>query len=159
MKKLKYRLETVLEYKTMILDTKKNEYAECMQRVAGKQQEIAAIRAKADALLKEFDEVKHSGASIEHFLLYSRMIDQLEKEAEYQEKILFQLLQKAEEREAPGMNVRRKQEVISLSKDVAGFEKLKEKHKAEYYLQEKKDQEKFIEEFVSYRSHVSEAAS
>ena len=150
MKKLKYRLETVLEYKTMILDTKKNEYAECMQRVAGKQQEIAAIRAKADALLKEFDEVKHSGASIEHFLLYSRMIDQLEKEAEYQEKILFQLLQKAEEK---------KQEVISLSKDVAGFEKLKEKHKAEYYLQEKKDQEKFIEEFVSYRSQVSEAAS
>jgi flagellar FliJ protein len=150
MKKFKYRLETVLEYKTRILDTKKNEYAECMQRVVRKQQEIDEIRAKSYALLKEFDEIKHSGAPIEHFLLYSRMIDQLEAEADQQEKVLLQLVQKSEDK---------KQEVISISKDVSGFEKLKERRKTEYHLQEQKDQENFIEEFVSYRSHVSEAAS
>jgi len=140
MKKFQYNLQTVLEYKQRVLDDLKEQYALRMKFVEEKKQEIADLRAKANALNMEFDEVKQQGAAIEKFLMYSSMIDNLDKQVEVEKETLKILQANAD---------KKKEEVIAANIDVNKFEKLREKKQAIFKAQEQKDQEAFIDEFVS----------
>lgn len=145
MKKFRYNLESVLDYEQRILDDLKEQYAARERAVQEKQAEIRDLRAKRDALQDEFQHVKEQGAQIEKFLLYSNLIDREDKQIQLEKKRLVELEKKAEEK---------KQEVIAQNIDVNKFEKLKEKKKAEYHVLEQKDQESFIEEFVSHQAQA-----
>ena len=140
MKKFQYNLQSVLEYKQRVLDDLKEQYALRMKFVEEKKQEIADLRAKANALNMEFDEVKQQGAVIEKFLMYSSMIDNLDKQVEVEKETLKILQANAD---------KKKEEVIAANIDVNKFEKLKEKKQEIFKAQEQKDQEAFIDEFVS----------
>ena len=140
MKRFQYNLQSVLEYKQRVLDDLKEQYALRMKFVEEKKQEIAGLRAKADALNREFDEVKQQGAVIEKFLMYSSMIDNLDKQVEVEKETLKILQANAD---------KKKEEVIAANIDVNKFEKLREKKQAIFKAQEQKDQEAFIDEFVS----------
>ncbi len=140
MKKFHYSLETVLDYKQQILDNLKEEYAIRMRYVNEKILEIENLRKKSSALRDEFDDVKHRGASIEKFLMYSSMIDNLDKQVEVEKQALAVLQARADQK---------KTELINANIDVNKFEKLKEKKKAEHHTLEQKQQESFIDEFVS----------
>ena len=140
MKKFQYNLQSVLEYKQRILDDLKEQYALRMKFVEEKKLEIQNLRAKADALTVEFDEVKKTGAAIEKFLMYSSMIDNLDKQVEIEKEALKILQANAD---------KKKEEVIAANIDVNKFEKLKEKKQEVYKAQEQKDNEAFIDEFVN----------
>ncbi len=140
MKKFQYNLQSVLEYKQRILDDLKEQYAVRMKFVEEKKLEIQNLRAKADALTVEFDEVKKTGAAIEKFLMYSSMIDNLDKQVEIEKEALKILQANAD---------KKKDEVVAANIDVNKFVKLKEKKQMLYKAQEQKDQEAFIDEFVS----------
>ena len=140
MKRFQYNLQSVLEYKQRVLDDLKEQYALRMKFVEEKKQEIDGLRAKADALNREFDEVKQQGAVIEKFLMYSSMIDNLDKQVEVEKETLKILQANAD---------KKKEEVIAANIDVNKFEKLKEKKQEIFKAQEQKDQEAFIDEFVS----------
>lgn len=140
MKKFQYNLQSVLEYKQRILDDLKEQYALRMKFVEEKKLEIRNLRAKADALTIEFDEVKKTGAAIEKFLMYSSMIDNLDKQVEIEKEALKILQANAD---------KKKDEVVAANIDVNKFVKLKEKKQMLYKAQEQKDQEAFIDEFVS----------
>ena len=140
MKKFQYNLQSVLEYKQRILDDLKEQYAVRMKFVEEKKLEIRNLRAKADALTVEFDEVKKTGAAIEKFLMYSSMIDNLDKQVEIEKEALKILQANAD---------KKKDEVVAANIDVNKFVKLKEKKQMLYKAQEQKDQEAFIDEFVS----------
>jgi len=140
MKKFQYNLQSVLEYKQRILDDLKEQYALRMKFVEEKKLEIQNLRAKADALTVEFDEVKKTGAAIEKFLMYSSMIDNLDKQVEIEKEALKILQANAD---------KKKDEVVAANIDVNKFVKLKEKKQMLYKAQEQKDQEAFIDEFVS----------
>ncbi|WP_029201326.1 flagellar export protein FliJ [Oribacterium sp. NK2B42] len=140
MKKFQYNLQSVLEYKQRILDDLKEQYALRMKFVEEKKLEIRNLRAKADALTVEFDEVKKTGAAIEKFLMYSSMIDNLDKQVEIEKEALKILQANAD---------KKKDEVVAANIDVNKFVKLKEKKQMLYKAQEQKDQEAFIDEFVS----------
>ena len=140
MKKFQYNLQSVLEYKQRILDDLKEQYAVRMKFVEEKKLEIQNLRAKADALTVEFDEVKKTGAAIEKFLMYSSMIDNLDKQVEIEKEALKILQANAD---------KKKDEVVAANIDVNKFVKLKEKKQMIYKAQEQKDQEAFIDEFVS----------
>ena len=143
MKKFRYSLQTVLNYKNMILDQKKEEYATWQAKIEAKNREIAALEKKKTDLQDAFDDVKHHGAVIEVFLLYAQMIDGADEEIRYQYKLLARLQKKAD---------MKKKEVIDAHIDVSKFEKLKEKKFAEYRAAEQKENEAFIEEFVQNTS-------
>lgn len=149
MKKFQYSLQTVLNYKNMILDQKKEEYASWQAKIEAKNREIAALEKKKTDLQNAFDEVKHHGAAIEVFLLYAQMIDGTDEEIRYQYKLLARLQKKAD---------MKKKEVIAAHIDVSKFEKLKEKKFAEYRAAELKENEAFIEEFVQNASARSSSA-
>ena len=144
MKKFQYNLQSVLEYKQRILDDLKEQYAVRMKFVEEKKLEIQNLRAKADALMVEFDEVKKTGAAIEKFLMYSSMIDNLDKQVEIEKEALKILQANAD---------KKKDEVVAANIDVNKFVKLKEKKQMIYKAQEQKDQEAFIDEFVSNQAN------
>ncbi len=149
MKKFQYSLQSVLNYKQMILDGKKSEYAGIQAEIEAKRNEIAALEKKKLELQYAFDDVKHHGAPIEKFLLFSQMIDGADDQIRYQNRLLEKLQKKAE---------RKKKEVIAANIDVNKFEKLKEKKFAEYRAAEQKENEAFIEEFVQNTSARNQSA-
>lgn len=140
MKKFQYNLQSVLEYKQQVLDDLKEQYALRMKFVEEKKLEIENLRKKAHALTVEFDEIKRQGAAIEKFLMYSSMIDNIDKQVEVEKETLKILQANAD---------KKKEEVITANIDVNKFEKLKEKKQEIYNAQVQKDQEAFIDEFVN----------
>lgn len=140
MKQFKYRLETVLDYKTQVLDNLKTEHAVIIQKVNHKQEEIRGLHRELAGFEQEFDRAKEEGVSIENCRLFDMCIGRMEEIID-EEKERLKVLKKKEEE--------KKQEVITAKVDTSKFEKLKEKKLKEYQKEVAKADETFIEEFVS----------
>ena len=140
MKRFKYRLETVLDYKNQILDNLKTEHAVIIQYVNRKQEEIKGLHNELAGFENEFDRAKETGIAIENYRLFDMCIGRMEEIID-QEKERLKVLRKQEEE--------KKQQVITAKVDTSKFEKLKEKKLKEYQKEEAKADEAFIEEFVA----------
>ena len=140
MKRFKYRLETVLDYKNQILDNLKTEHAVIIQNVNRKKEEIKGLHNELTGFENEFDRAKETGIAIENYRLFDMCIGRMEEIID-QEKERLKVLRKQEEE--------KKQQVITAKVDTSKFEKLKEKKLKEYQKEEAKADEAFIEEFVA----------
>ena len=140
MKRFKYRLETVLDYKNQILDNLKTEHAVIIQNVNRKQEEIKGLHNELAGFENEFDRAKETGIAIENYRLFDMCIGRMEEIID-QEKERLKVLRKQEEE--------KKQQVITAKVDTYKFEKLTEKKLKEYQKEEAKADEAFIEEFVA----------
>ena len=118
MKRFKYRLETVLDYKNQILDNLKTEHAVIIQNVNRKQEEIKGLHNELAGFENEFDRAKETGIAIENYRLFDMCIGRMEEIID-QEKERLKVLRKQEEE--------KKQQVITAKVDTSKFEKLKEK--------------------------------
>lgn len=139
MKRFRYSLDTVLNYKTQVLDGLKKEHADMLKRVNDKKEEIRQLNGELKEFEGSFDETKSAGAPIETYLLYGMCIDRKVEQIE-QEKERLVLLKKKEEK--------KKNEVIEAKVDTSKFEKLKDRRLQEYRVAEQKEEEAFVEEFV-----------
>ena len=63
MKRFKYSLETVLDYKNQVLDNLKQEHAEITRSVNEKREEIHHLERTMDDYQAEFDETKKRRSS------------------------------------------------------------------------------------------------
>ncbi len=149
MKKFRYSLETVMQYKEQILDRLKEEYAARMLLVQNKRDEIEKLKRDRESYEDEFQEVKRQGSSIERIMIYVTVIERMGERIEEEKKNLLKLEQSAEEKKA---------EVIEANIDYNKFEKLKERKLEQYHFEEQKEQENFIEEFVSFADRVNASA-
>lgn len=140
MKQFNYRLETVLAYKTQVLDNLKSEYAVIIQKVNRKQEEIQGLNRELVSYESGFDEVKEKGAAIEDYRLFDMCIGRMEEIIDTEKERLKKLRQEEDAK---------KQEVVEAKVDTSKFEKLKEKKFQEYQKAVMKADELFIEEFVS----------
>ena len=140
MKQFNYRLETVLAYKTQVLDNLKSEHAVIIQKVNRKQEEIQGLNRELVSYESGFDEVKEKGAAIEHYRLFDMCIGRMEEIIDTEKERLKKLRQEEDAK---------KQEVVEAKVDTSKFEKLKEKKFQEYQKAVMKADELFIEEFVS----------
>ena len=127
MKRFKYRLETVLDYKNQILDNLKTEHAVIIQNVNRKQEEIKGLHNELAGFENEFDRAKETGIAIENYRLFDMCIGRMEEIID-QEKERLKVLRKQEEE--------KKQQVITAKVDTSKFEKLKEKKLKEYQKEE-----------------------
>jgi flagellar export protein FliJ len=132
-----------MNYKQQILEAVKEEYAKQQELITDKNKEIEDMKRRQNSLAEAFDEIKHEGAEIEKFLMYSEIIAKLQREIEYQYRLLAEL-----EEEAEKIKVR----VVEANIDVNKFIRLREKKMQEYKQEVQKDEEAFIEEFVSNAS-------
>ena len=141
MKKFKYSLETVYQFKLQVLDKVKEEYAIKQQEVLNQQSLINRLQEEMFHYEEEFERVKQEGASIETIMMYVNGIERMEKRIGKEKDELIRRTVIAEEK---------KREVIKANVDTNAFEKLKEKKLEEYRVQGQKAEEQFIEEFVSH---------
>ena len=140
MKQFNYRLETVLAYKTQVLDNLKTEHAVIVQKVNRKQEEIKGLNKKLVSYESGFNEVKEKGAAIEAYRLFDMCIGRMEEIIDEEKEHLSELRREEDAK---------KQEVVEAKVDTSEFEKLKEKKFQEYQKAVMKADEQFIEEFVS----------
>ena len=141
MKKFKYSLETVYQFKLQVLDKVKEEYAIKQQEVLNQQSLINRLQEELFHYEEEFERVKQEGASIETIMMYVNGIERMEKRIGKEKDELIRRTVIAEEK---------KREVIKANVDTNAFEKLKEKKLEEYRVQGQKAEEQFIEEFFSH---------
>jgi len=133
-------LDTVLDYKTQVLDNLKSEHATIVRDVNLKKEEIQNLKIELCDYQENFDEAKRQGASIENYRLFDMCIGQMERQID-QEKQKLSFLKKKEEK--------KKAEVVTAKIDTSKFEKLKDRRFAEYRKAEMKEEENFTEEFVT----------
>ena len=138
MKKFKYSLETVYQFKLQVLDKVKEEYAIKQQEVLNQQSLINRLQEELFHYEEEFERVKQEGASSETIMMYVNGIERMEKRIGKEKDELIRRTVIAEEK---------KREVIKANVDTNAFEKLKEKKLEEYRVQGQKAEEQFIEEF------------
>ena len=136
MKQFNYRLETVLAYKTQVLDNLKSEHAVIIQKVNRKQEEIQGLNRELVSYESGFDEVKEKGAAIEDYRLFDMCIGRMEEIIDTEKERLKKLRQEEDAK---------KQEVVEAKVDTSKFEKKFQ----EYQKAVMKADELFIEEFVS----------
>ena len=140
MKKFQYRLETVLAYKTQVLDNLKTEHAAIIQNVNRKREEIRGLNQELAGYESRFDQAREEGISIESYRLFDMCIGRMEEIIDTEKERLKALRKQEDEK---------KQEVISAKVDTSKFGKLKEKKIIEYQKVAMKADEMFVEEFVS----------
>ena len=143
MKQFQYRLETVLDYKTQVLDNLKSEHAVIIQSVNRKQEEIQGLHQELNGIESEFDRTKEAGATIQNYRLFDMCIGRMEEIID-EEKERLKVLRKQEEA--------KKQEVITAITYTSNWEKLEDGKCEEYEKEAAKADETFIEEFVSNTS-------
>ena len=118
MKKFQYRLETVLRYKSQVLDDLKVQHAAILQSVNRKQEEINQLNQRLAEYGSDFDKKKSTGASIEDFKMFDICISRMEECIDTEKEKLKELQIKEQ---------KKKEEVIEAKTDTSKFEKLKEK--------------------------------
>ena len=140
MKQFQYRLETVLAYKTQVLDNLKTEHAAILQDVNRKQEEIRGLNQELSGYESQFDQAKVEGISIESYRLFDMCIGRMEEIIDLEKERLKALRKKEDAK---------KQEVIEAKVDTSRYEKLKDRKLREYQKAVAKADEIFVEEFVS----------
>lgn len=142
MKKFYFSLDTVLSYKERVLENLKGEHARILLKVRECEDEIERLEQERYACGKELDAGRMRGMTINEIRTYENYLEALRiKILRKQDELLR--LREAEEK--------KKEEVVEAKKETSSIEKLKEKKLAEYNKQVQKEEEQFIEEFVSTR--------
>ena len=148
MKKFRFSLETVLEYKQQILDSLQAEHGAILARIRQQEEHIEALEAEYRHLSQEFNRRKTEGISILDALKYEQYLRAMERQIEEARQFLAEL-QKQEAK---------RREVVEAKKDTSSIEKLREKKLEVYNKAVQKSEENLIDEFVTTK-RIMEAQS
>ncbi|MBD5162049.1 MAG: flagellar export protein FliJ [Oscillibacter sp.] len=140
MKKFRFSLETVLEYKQQVLDSLQTEHGAILARVRRQEELIERLEADYWALSGEFNQRKSEGINILDAMKYEQYLRSSERQIEEAYARLTKLREQAEKKRI---------EVVEARKETASIEKLREKKLASYNKAAQKEEEKVIDEFVT----------
>ena len=146
MKKFKFSLETVLNYKEQNENNLRTEHAAALQRVAQQEQKIQEIRDKEKQTQDALNEQRSSGFNVLQVQTFERYLNYLKGELKKELQTLDILKKKEEERRAA---------LIAARTETKSISKLKEKRRSEYKKLESKLEEQDIEEFISRRESLA----
>lgn len=140
MKKFFFSLNTVLDYKEQILENLKGEHARALLKVRICEDEIEKLEEEHLRSSKELEESRFQGMTISDIKTYENYLEQLGVRIKNKYEELARL--KEEEQ-------KKRDEVVEAKKETSMIGKLKEKKQVEYNKKAQKEEEQFIEEFVS----------
>ena len=139
MKKFKFSLETVLDYKDQVLNSLRNEHGILLAAIREQEEVLDEVWRRYREYNEEFCERKRSGMTAMDAIMYQGALRAQELEIQRETEKL-EKLQLEEEK--------KRSEVVEAKKETASLEKLRE-HKLENYHKElQKIEEQRIEEFV-----------
>ena len=140
MKKFRFSLETVLDYKQEVLSALQTEHAAILARVHAQEALLEELENYYSELDAEFTERKLEGITILDAMQYEQYLRATERQIEEAVEILKQLQAEAEAKRL---------EVVEAKKDTSSIEKLREKKLDSYNKAVQKSEELIIEEFVT----------
>lgn len=146
MKKFFFSLDTVLSYKEQILENLKGEHARALLKVRECEEEIDRLFKERFSCGKRLDQIRQEGTMIRDISTYENYMEALRIRIENKTKELVVLQNQEEEK---------KQQVIEAKKETSSIDKLKERKIEEYNKQLQKQEELFIEEFVSTKNAMA----
>ena len=140
MKKFRFSLETVLEYKNQALDALRAEHGAILAQVRAQEKVIEDLEEEYRQADSDFTRRKLEGINILDAMSYEQYLRSLERKLQEEYRKLDRLQRREEEKRA---------QVVEARKETATIEKLKEHKLEDYRKAEQKDEEQRIEEFVS----------
>ena len=140
MKKFRFSLETVLDYKQEVLSALQTEHAAILARVHAQEDLLEEMENYYSELDAEFTERKLEGITILDAMQYEQYLRATERQIEEAVEILERLRAEAEAKRL---------EVVEAKKDTSSIEKLREKKLDSYNKAVQKSEELIIEEFVT----------
>ena len=140
MKKFRFSLETVLDYKQEVLSALQTEHAAILARVHAQEDLLERLEGEYQELNEEFTQRKLEGITILDAMQYEQYLRAAEREIEVAAAKLEKLRQEAEEK---------RNEVVEAKKETSSIEKLREKKLDSYNKAVQKSEELIIEEFVT----------
>ena len=146
MKKFKFSLETVLNYKEQNENNLRAEHAAALQQVAKQEKIIEEIRQKQKQTADELNEKRSSGFNVLQIQTFEKYLNYLKGELKKELQVLDILKKKEEERRTA---------LIAARTETKSISKLKEKRLTEYKKAEAKQEELDIEEFISRKESLT----
>lgn len=140
MKKFSFQLEPVLKYKSDILEVRRNEHSRALKAVVDQENHIQELENEKRAYMLEFEEKKKGFITVIEASVYESYLQRQNAVIRTEYKKLKQL-QKTEEEKRNIM--------IEAKKEKLSIEKLREIKVGQYNQAVQKENEMFIEEFVS----------
>ena len=140
MKKFRFSLETVLDYKQEVLSALQTEHAAILARVHAQEDLLEELENYYSELDAEFTERKLEGITILDAMQYEQYLRATERQIEEAVEILERLRAEAEAKRL---------EVVEAKKDTSSIENLREKKLDSYNKAVQKSEELIIEEFVT----------
>ena len=140
MKKFFFSLDTVLSYKEQVLDGLKAEHARILAKVRECEAAIERMEEEHHRCVLEFRECRMNGMKVSDIHTYENYLEALGIKI----KKKYEELAKLQEKEEAKRN-----EVVEAKKETSSIDKLKEKKFKEYEKEVQKEEEQFIEEFVT----------
>lgn len=140
MKKFRFSLETVLDYKNQALDALRAEHGAILARVRAQEQVIEDLEREHRESDEDFTRRKLEGINVVDAMSYEAYLRSLERKLREENHKLEQLRRQEEQKRT---------QVVEARKETATIEKLKEHKLEDYRKAEQKDEEQRIEEFVS----------
>ncbi|MCX4357527.1 MAG: flagellar export protein FliJ [Oscillospiraceae bacterium] len=140
LKKFQFSLQKLMDFREQELDRQKNTLSMLQADLRRIQEAREVLLDKVDEQSEQLERVCRLGSSASDIAMRKRYIVTLQQEIHLKEQ---QALQKQQEIEQQ-LGV-----VVEATKDVKTLEKLEEKQLEEYNHQAGKENEQFIEEFVS----------
>lgn len=146
MKKFFFPLDTVLSYKEQVLDGLKSEHARILAKVHECERMIEELEQLHRDCAAEFRKNKLQGIKISDIHTYEN----------YLESLGLRIRQKYEQLERLKLQEEAKRnEVVEAKKETSSIDKLKERKLEEYNKEVQKEEEQFIEEFVTTQNAMA----
>ncbi len=143
MKKFRFTLERVLDYKEQVEQNLRNEHGQAVREVKEQEQKIGELEVGFQSFREQIEDVKKTEISSARLLSYSGYLSTLIGKIASEKE---ELARRKKEEE------RRRELVIEAKKETSSIQMLKDKKRREYDALAAKEQEREVEEFVSNRS-------
>ena len=140
MKKFRFSLETVLDYKQQVLNALQKEHGVIMAQVKEQEEYLAGLEADYRDMDAEFCQRKLEGIAILDAMRYEQYLRAMERQIQ---QAVYRLEELRRQEEAKRL------EVVAAKQDTSSIEKLKEKKLDSYNKAVQKSEEAMIDEFVS----------
>lgn len=139
-----FKLQKILDLKLKMEDEKKNQIASLMQSLRNKEDELGVALNEKKLKEKNLNESRDKGVSVIEIRNVNQYLSFLGKRIN---TIKFEI-------SSLETNLKQKrEEYIELQKERKTFEKLKEKDFEKYLYNEKKEEEKIIDQIITFRKN------
>lgn len=142
MKKFKFSLDAVLDYRRQIQDSLQVELGTIMAMVRRQEEAVEAARQRYTEINEEYRQKKEAGMSIAEVRGYATALEVQEAVIRREEQALQKLQMQAEAK---------RNELVHAKQDASSVEKLRERKLADYQEAETKSEEQFIDDLVGAR--------